>query len=146
MTFAVALLGGDASSTAALAAALRRALALQAPDAQVLMHESPALASSARHDLTLLLAPDPVQGLHGEAADALLREALHSAGTAFQIVHGQGAAGLQQALRAIGSATGRSLVADDPALTVGRGQWRCENCSDPDCEHRLFTGLVSRSG
>lgn len=144
MTFAVALLGGDASRTAALAAELRQALAQQAPDLQVWLDESPALTRSARHDLTLLLAPDPAQGQRGDAADAQLREALQHAGVAFQIVHGRGAEGLQQTLRAIGRVTGQSLVVEDPGLTQGSGRWSCENCSDPDCEHRLFTGLVAR--
>lgn len=144
MRIAVALLAGDSGSKTGLAAALRQELLRQAPDVQVVIDDNPVLAGPSRYDLTLLLAPsdNPV----GQAADALLRDALHSAGLAFQIVHGEGAERVKQALRAIGSAVGRSLVWDDPVLTRGRGQWTCENCSDPDCEHRLFTGLVSRSG
>ena len=30
------------------------------------------------------------------------------------------------------------------ALNEGRTPWLCEKCSDPDCEHRLFTGLLQR--
>ena len=30
------------------------------------------------------------------------------------------------------------------ALNAGRTPWRCEKCSDPDCEHRMFTGLLQQ--
>ena len=38
---------------------------------------------------------------------------------------------------------GRPLVVADPLLEGGTGRWTCENCSDPDCERRLFSGLVN---
>jgi HTH-type transcriptional regulator, transcriptional repressor of NAD biosynthesis genes len=79
-----------------------------------------------------------------DATDSLLRRELQRAGIAFQTVYGQGEMRLRQALRAIGTALGRPLVKDDPALANGLRPWSCENCSDPDCEHRLFTGLLSR--
>ena len=113
----------------------------------------PALEQQRRYDLSLLMGLDiPWQpdGLFRdspdmrEATDALLRRELQAAGIGFQTVYGQGGARLQQALRAIGTALGRPLVHDDPALATGRGNWTCDNCSDPECEHRLFTGLLSR--
>ncbi|WP_252374522.1 ATP-binding protein [Hydrogenophaga sp. 2FB] len=79
-----------------------------------------------------------------DATDALLRRALQGAGIGFQTVYGQGEARVQQALRAVGSALGRPLVSEDPALANGLRPWSCENCSDPECEHRLFTGLLTR--
>ena len=144
MAITVSLLGGDAGSKATMASTIRQALAAQAPEVHVLIDESPALDEPSRHDLNLLLSPDPSDNPLGEADDDRLRDSLQRAGVAFQIVHGQGDARLQQALRAIGSVIGRVLVAEDPALVTGRGQWFCDNCSDPDCEHRLFTGLMSR--
>jgi hypothetical protein len=144
MAFTVALLGIDGSGKTLLAAALRQELAQQAPDVEVVIDDIPAPAEQHRYDLTLLLALAPSEGPNGEAADALLRDALQSAGIAFQIVFGQGAERAKHALRAIGSAMGRTLVRDDPALITGRGPWSCDNCSDPDCEHRLFTGLLAR--
>ncbi|QHE88955.1 ATP-binding protein [Hydrogenophaga sp. BPS33] len=78
-----------------------------------------------------------------DATDALLRDALQGAGIGFQTVYGQGEARAQQALRAVGTALGRPLVWQDPALANGLRPWSCENCSDPECEHRLFTGLLS---
>lgn len=144
MAITVALLGGADSGRTTLATALRQELARQAPDVEVLIDDLPTPAAPHRYDLTLLLAPDPSDGPAGEAADARLRDALQRADIAFQIVFGQGVGRVRHALRAIGSALGRALVADDPALTLGRGQWSCDHCSDPDCEHRLFTGLLAR--
>jgi len=144
MAITVALLGGAGSDRNALATALRQELAQQAPDVDVQINDLPALAGHHRYDLTLLLAPAPADGPDGEATDALLRDTMQNAGLAFHVVHGQDAHGVRQALRAIGNAMGRALVADDPALAKGRGQWNCEKCSDPDCEHRLFTGLLAR--
>ena len=144
MVFSVALLGGDARGRSTLADALTRALASQAPDAAVSFDATSAPGGPGRFDLTLLLAPTLLDDPLCEAADVRLREALHSAGTDFQVVHGWGAERVQQALRALGSTMGRALVADDPALTRGRGPWRCENCSDPDCERRMFTGLTAQ--
>ena len=40
-------------------------------------------------------------------------------------------------------ALGRSLLPADDVLTDGNGRWSCESCSDPDCEHRLFSQLVT---
>lgn len=144
MAITVALLGGAGSGRAALATALRQALATQAPDEAVRIDDLPSPAGHHRYDLTLLLALHDSDGPAAEAVDARLRAALHGAGLPFQIVFGQGGERVRHALRAIGSVMGRTLVVDDPALTLGRGPWSCDHCSDPDCEHRLFTGLLAR--
>ncbi|WP_291010405.1 ATP-binding protein [Hydrogenophaga sp.] len=77
-----------------------------------------------------------------DATDALIRRELNGASLPYQTIYGRGEARLQQALRAVGSWLGRALVPEDLALTEGRVPWQCDNCSDPDCEHRLFTRLV----
>lgn len=110
-----------------------------------------ALAAQGRCGLTLIMGLDlpwQADGLFREspavrdAIDALLRQQLQGAGLPFQTVYGQGDARLQHALRAIGRALGRPLVSDDPDWDQGRRPWNCDNCSDPGCEHRLFTRLV----
>ncbi|MDR7095738.1 AAA family ATPase [Hydrogenophaga laconesensis] len=115
---------------------------------------APALAAQCHCHLTLLMGLDlpwVPDGLFRDspsvrdATDGWLRRELQGAGMAFQTVYGQGPARLQQALRALGAALGRPLVAQDPALATGLRPWSCENCSDPDCEHRLFTGLLART-
>ena len=75
--------------------------------------------------------------------DAVLRRELQAAGVPFQTVYGAAEARLQHALRAVGVLLGRPLVVADPLLEAGTGRWTCENCSDPDCERRLFSGLVN---
>jgi nicotinamide riboside kinase len=113
----------------------------------------PALAAQGAYGLTLLMGLDLPWQADGvfregpqarEAIDALLRCELQAGGIAYQTVYGQGEARLVQALRAMGTALGRPLVHEDPALATGLRPWSCDNCSDPDCEHRLFTGLLSR--
>ena len=136
------------ADTSALMVAAYSALYFQATELL-----EPALAAQRACDLTLLMGLDlpwTPDGLFRDspavrdATDSLLRRELQGAGIAFQTVYGQGETRLRQALRAIGTALGRRLVKDDPALANGLRPWSCENCSDPDCEHRLFTGLLSR--
>lgn len=111
------------------------------------------LQAQQRSDLTLLMGLDlpwQTDGMFREGPgtrahiDAILRRELQSASIPFQTVYGAQEARLQHALRAVGVLLGRPLVAHDPLLEAGSGRWTCENCSDPDCERRLFSGLVSR--
>jgi len=76
--------------------------------------------------------------------DAVLRRELQSADIPFQTVYGSSEARLQHALRAVGSLLNHQLVPHDLLLEAGTGRWTCENCSDPDCERKLFSGLVSQ--
>jgi HTH-type transcriptional regulator, transcriptional repressor of NAD biosynthesis genes len=105
-------------------------------------------------DLTLLMGLDLPWVSDGffreseavrDATDAVLRRELQLAGVSFQTIYGQGPARLEQALRVLGRALGRDLVAPNPAWSQGRRPWTCEKCSDPDCEHRLFSGLLARN-
>jgi nicotinamide riboside kinase len=98
--------------------------------------------------LDLPWVPD---GLHRSAArdrepvDALVRALLQRAGVRYQVVYGAGARRTAAALVALKAAgvlpTG--LLPDDaqPVAPTRRWTWACEKCSDPDCEHRLFTQL-----
>ena len=106
-----------------------------------------------RVDLTLLMGLDlpwVPDGLFREsetirdATDAVLRRELQGAGIPYQTIYGQGPARLEQALRILGRSLGQVLVAVDPAWAQGRRPRTCETCSDPDCEHRLFTTLIAR--
>ncbi|MDP1780764.1 MAG: ATP-binding protein [Hydrogenophaga sp.] len=114
---------------------------------------SVSLKAQQQSDLTLLMGLDipwQADGLFRDGPgmradiDAVLRRELHSAGIPFQTVYGSTEARLQHALRAVGALLGRQLAAHNQVLEAGTGQWTCENCSDPDCERRLFSGLVSR--
>jgi HTH-type transcriptional repressor of NAD biosynthesis genes len=114
-----------------------------------------ALAAQRRMGLTLLMGLDLPWVSDGffrdspavrEATDTVLRRELQGAGIGFQTVYGQGTQRLRAALRAVGAALGRELLPDDPLLREGSGRWQCEACSDPDCEHRLFSALLARRG
>ena len=79
-----------------------------------------------------------------EATDALLRRELQAAGIPYQTLYGPLERRVQQALRTIGPLLGRSLVNEDPHWARGRRPWTCDQCSDPECEHRLFTQLLQQ--
>jgi len=112
-----------------------------------------ALDRQRRVNLTLLMGLDlpwVADGLFRdspavrEATDALLRRGLQAAGIPFQTLYGSVEMRVQQALRAIGSALGRPLVSERSDWAHGRRPWACEKCSDPACEHRLFTALLQQ--
>lgn len=106
-----------------------------------------ALAAQRGFDLTLLLATDlpwVADGLQRDgptrqmACDKLLREALGRNQIPYRVIYGSGPERLRNALACL---IGRGLepVGDAPASS--RWRWNCEKCSDPDCEHRLFTEI-----
>lgn len=113
-----------------------------------------ASAEQSRYALNLLMGLDlpwTPDGLFRDgtavrdATDASLRSALNAAHLPFQTIYGQQETRLQQALRAVGRWLGRDLLPADRTLIEGRTHWRCDNCSDPDCERRLFTRLMGGS-
>lgn len=89
--------------------------------------------------------PDGLQrdGPHvREPVDALVRSALSKAGIGYKVVYGNGPERLANALAAIEATAAVSRSA--PRLDRPRAwQWSCEKCGDPDCEHRLFTGMLA---
>ena len=78
----------------------------------------------------------------GPPVDALVRAALQRAGVPYRVVYGQGAQRLRNALAALG------LAAHPPETATAQGRWlaACEKCSDPECEHRLFSRLGRPAG
>lgn len=76
--------------------------------------------------------------------DARIRAHLHASGVPFQVVYGTGAQRLRGALLAL-AAAGVLPAGIVPRHEEGGASraWigACEKCSDPDCEHRLFTRL-----
>ena len=104
--------------------------------------------------LTLLMGMDlpcPAKERPGqEAADAQLRTALHTAGITYQVVYGCGARRIENALIAIkkiaaGAYPTSARTAFDSKTYSPTARLRtlnCDKCSDPECEHRLFTRLT----
>lgn len=83
----------------------------------------------------------PVQ----QAADTRLRAVLDAQAIGYRVVYGTGPARLASALRALGSVLG-TPASDATHATESRAArlraYGCEKCSDPVCEHRLFTALA----
>ena len=63
---------------------------------------------------------------------------LDKAAVPYRVVYGAGADRLQNALAAIDAAL-------SPRAPARGWAWSCDKCSDPDCEHRLFSQLLGRS-
>jgi nicotinamide riboside kinase len=72
-----------------------------------------------------------------EPVDALVREMLGKAGVSYRVVYGSGEERLRNALAAVDA----TLAPRSPKRSW---VWQCDKCSDPDCEHRLFRGLIGK--
>jgi nicotinamide riboside kinase len=129
-----------------------------------------ALVLQAKFDLTLVMGldvawvPDGLQrdGEHvREPVDHLIRQAMSKRQLPFQVIYGQGEARVNAALLAISQGiqnltepvdlifSGAGLQPTQTqreesqyGLNQGKTVWRCDLCSDADCEHRLFTDLL----
>jgi nicotinamide riboside kinase len=109
-----------------------------------------ALMHQRTFDATLLMGLDVAwvadgiqrDGVHlREPVDALLRTALARGGINYQVVYGASESRLQNALRCL------NIEISRPQIQTRRqrmSNWVCERCSDPECEHRLFTDLVKK--
>ncbi len=117
-----------------------------------------ALAHHALYDITLVTGLDlswVADGLQRDGpqvripVDNLLRQALDRAGMTYRVVYGQGPRRLNNALLALGL-PGEDLTAQQTrvngqfSINQGRRVWQCNDCSDPECEHKLFTDLLNQ--
>ena len=157
----IALLGAPHTGVEALAQALQQHIipgtvhiALHHPH---LTHTptTPQAASEAVA-LTLLMGldqPCPAEERAAqEARDAQLRTALAAASIPYRVVYGTGEQRTRNALIAIQkvapqaySTSARAALGTENAPRTARLRaWNCEKCSDPICEHRLFTALVEQ--
>ncbi|HVE53996.1 MAG TPA: hypothetical protein VNB23_11500 [Ramlibacter sp.] len=160
----IAIVGAERTGKSRLCAALvayLQARGLRAATADVaaaagadyVIADGAAVALAGGADAALLMGLDlprpPESGGRGAASsqedtDALLRTSLQQAGAPFQVVYGSGGQRLQSALAALVSAgVLPQTVAERPPETNAQRAWQavCEKCSDPACEHRLFTRL-----
>ena len=129
-----------------------------------------ALGLQAQFDLTLVMGldvawvPDGLQrdGEHvRQPVDSLIRQAMSKKQLPFKVIYGQDQARLNAALLAISqgianlnepldlkfSAPGLQLTqaqreVSQYGLNQGKTVWRCDLCSDSECEHRLFSDLL----
>jgi len=126
---------------------------------QALLRDHPSLEIScptspeARCELALLTGlPPTTRSPEARATqlqvDTALRAQLQVLARPFRVVYGEGDEQLNNALLALGLSADSAVQARRAQaqfdLNRGRTPWSCEKCSDPDCEHRLFTGLLAR--
>jgi nicotinamide riboside kinase len=117
-----------------------------------------ALAHQALYDITLVTGLDlpwVADGLQRDgpqvrgSVDTLVRQALERSGMPYRVVYGQGPQRLNNALLALGlkgeDASAQHIREQGQfAINQGRSVWQCNDCSDPACEHKLFTRLVKQ--
>lgn len=111
-----------------------------------------AITQQRSFDVTLLTGLDMpwlADGIQREGAqvrgpvDALLRAALNDAQIGYRVVYGQGPTRLHNAIDCIAA-----YVQNTGTTAINVSQkwvWACDKCSDPDCEHRLFSQLTAPS-
>ena len=96
-------------------------------------------------DAILLTGLDLIPANETAAAeDARIRARLQAAGQRYQVVYGAGADRLRCAVRALAAAgvlPGAIVPGNEKGGASRAWITNCEKCSDPDCEHRLFTRL-----
>ncbi len=111
-----------------------------------------ALAHQSVYDVTLLTGLDlpwvsdglQRDGPHvREPVDAALRHMLGLAGLPYQVVYGTGQQRLANALFCIGRQVPNWAKPLERPEPPSRWSGLCESCGDGDCEHRLFTRLVT---
>ena len=78
-----------------------------------------------------------------EAVDTHLRDYLHAHALPFQVIYGKGPARTQAAWTAIANGLARENWLSPQPTAQRRTDWVCQDCSDPECELRLFTGLLA---
>lgn len=139
----------DEASRSALVVTDRSPVALLA-EADLEFQRWPAalIAAEQRHAFTLLLPPPDPPSPEAQALDSRLRAAFAAVGLPCAIIHGREP---QQRLARAWAALQSGLDGRDERLPPAQSQprlrssaWNCERCSDPDCEHRLFTDLLAR--
>lgn len=106
--------------------------------------DSPDIQTLAQEDAALLCGLDLSPSSETQSvADHAIRASLLTQGITFQVVYGQGAQRLQNALFCLATQLpqwAHALRRSDIPL---RWTGSCETCGDGLCEHQLFTQLVS---
>lgn len=154
----IALLGAPGTGATELAEAINHRLEDSAMTAQAIAGINAAQLPNEIRDtlhraaITLLMGLDtpclaPDQAWR-ETCDAQLRTLLADAGVRYHVVYGQGLIRIENAFKAIESIAKNELLTSTPDLleqkTMRLRAWDCEKCSDPECEHRLFSALTGR--
>jgi hypothetical protein len=138
----IVLLGLSPHRLQQLAAALGPALTQFAPNWTLhTPHHSPQSDSAwtpPSLSSRILMCVNPEDAANAQAWRAILL----AQGLPFQVIHGIGEALVAQCLLAVLPPDGSSTAGLARQALPVRWQGLCETCSDPDCEQRLFSGLL----
>jgi hypothetical protein len=142
----IALVGKPGVGLSALAAQLQSTTApsddYHVVDIGLFLAEPPSgrLNVLASMDLVLLSTPGSDASAEHHTAYQALRSKLTQQARPFTLLYGTATARYANALQAI-----RFQARDTASLTEPPSRWRwpCEKCSDPECEHRLFSALLN---
>jgi len=138
----IVLLGLSPHRLQQLAAALGPALTQLAPNWTLHTPHHPPQSDSAWTPPSLssriLLCVNPEDAAIAQA----WRATLLAQGLPFQVIHGTAEALVTQCLLAVLPPDGSSPSGLARQALPVRWQGVCETCSDPDCEQRLFSGLL----
>jgi len=132
----IVLLGLSPPRMHHLAMVLEKALAPVLPSFDLLTPDKPeelTLDSSAYRILLLASAP-------AERGTTVWRHTLITRGLPFQVIQTSGEDWVKQCLQALLPTKKSKYSGTQDEAT--RWQGVCESCSDPDCERRLFLGLL----
>ena len=108
-----------------------------------------ALKQHLDNDLTLVMGLDLLhiandekrqEPFSREVIDSRLRQVLHENGVRYTVIYGHGSDRLQSVRQAIAHHLFTSMPRTPRHVLAW--QWACEKCSDPACEHLLFTGAL----
>jgi adenylate kinase family enzyme len=137
----VAILGAPHTGKTELTHALSVRLSIQGLAHEIV--DSAPLKSISPLDVVLLCGLDlghitPAQ----YEIDQSIRHALQQASIHFQVVYGDGLQRTENALYGISRQAQQCAKQLERPATAPRWNGPCDNCSDGECEHRLFTHLV----
>lgn len=140
----IAVLGAPRSGKTWLAQELSKAL--DTPNAYAIFDNPVWLqrdgTAETRWDFILLTGLDLAgMGTEHRLIDQTLRSTLTQLALPYATVYGCDATRCANALQAI-----RFHFSEPAALQKASSQWRwpCEKCSDPECEHRLFSAILAK--
>ena len=131
----IVLLGLTQSRLQHLATALEPALKAFAPRTTLYIPQSQTAWTPPSLSSRILLCVNPEDAGNAQTWRAMLL----AQGLPFQVIHGIGQELVTQCLLAILPPALQGFARQE--LPV-RWQGMCETCSDPDCEQRLFSGLL----
>lgn len=151
-TTIIGVVGAARSGRTALLNALQFALARHNSAASICVAEYETIDEAAGTlDFALLMGLDWLPDPHSAAQDDAWRQALTGCGVRFEVIYGAGEQRLSNALTAIArhynldDLQGQPPISGAATKSTEDGQrrwtWRCEKCSDADCEHQLFEML-----